>query len=286
MQKQLEVKILKNTEAMRSFRSTFKGENQIIGFVPTMGALHEGHLSLVKKAEESSDVVIVSIFVNPTQFNDPEDLKNYPRDIDGDLKLLSGKKVDAVFIPGIHDIYPHPDERVFDFGELDKVMEGKHRPGHFNGVAQVVSKLLDIVNPHKAFFGQKDYQQLTIIRELARKMGFQTEIISCPIIREDNGLAMSSRNQLLTEKEKSESSDIYKTLVKVMEKKAEKDPEELAKWAIDRIDSNPYLDVEYFEIVNASNLQPLKSWGDASEQIACTAVKINNVRLIDNMIFP
>ncbi|MGC9342039.1 MAG: pantoate--beta-alanine ligase, partial [Bacteroidales bacterium] len=274
------------TEAMRSFRSTFNGENQIIGFVPTMGALHEGHLSLVTKAEESSDVVIVSIFVNPTQFNDPEDLKNYPRDIDGDLKLLSGKKVDAVFIPGIHDIYPHPDERVFDFGGLDKVMEGKHRPGHFNGVAQVVSKLLDIVNPHKAFFGQKDYQQLTIIRELARKLGFQTEIISCPIIREDNGLAMSSRNQLLTEKEKSEASDIYKTLVRVMEKKSEKDPEELAKWAIDRIDSNPYLDVEYFEIVNASNLQPLKSWGDASEQIACTAVKINNVRLIDNMIFP
>lgn len=271
---------------MRSYRSVLEDKRQTIGFVPTMGALHEGHLSLITKAEESSDIIIVSIFVNPTQFNDPQDLKNYPRDIDHDLKLLSEKKVDAVFIPDIHDIYPHPDQRVFDFGGLDKVMEGKHRPGHFNGVAQVVSILFDIVRPHKAFFGQKDFQQLTIIRELTRMLGFNIDIVSCPIIRESNGLAMSSRNQLLTDQQKEEASYIYKTLLKVLDKKNEKSPTELTKWATDRINSNPYLDVEYFEIVNTQDLQPVKSWSDSAEQIACTAVKINNVRLIDNMIFP
>lgn len=280
------MKILEHRQAVTAYRSALEENNKVIGFVPTMGALHEGHLSLIDTAEKSTDVVIVSIFVNPTQFNDPEDLKNYPRNIDQDIKLLSGKKVDAVFIPGVHDIYPHPDDRVFDFGGLDKVMEGKHRPGHFNGVAQVVSILFDIIKPHKAFFGQKDFQQLTIIKELTRMLDFDIDIVSCPIIREKNGLAMSSRNQLLTTQEKEEASTIYKTLLKVMERKNEKSPPELAKWAVDRIDSNPYLEVEYFEIVNTKNLEPINSWKEANEQIACTAVKINKVRLIDNMIFP
>jgi pantoate--beta-alanine ligase len=281
-----QVKILQNREAIGAYRSSPEAKGQVIGFVPTMGALHSGHLSLIDKAAESTDIVIVSIFVNPTQFNDPEDLKNYPRDIDHDLKLLKEKKVDAVFIPDVHDIYPHPDKRVFDFGKLDKVMEGQHRPGHFNGVAQVVSILFEIVKPHKAFFGQKDFQQLVIIRELTRMLELNIEIVSCPIIREKNGLALSSRNQRLSEQQKEEASTIYKTLVKVIGKKDEKSPPDLAKWALDRIDSNPYLDVEYFEIVNAKNLEPLLNWEDADEQIACTAVKINNVRLIDNMFFP
>lgn len=280
------MKILESTEAFSTYRSGLNKTGKIIGLVPTMGALHKGHISLVEMAEKLTDKVIVSIFVNPTQFNDPEDLKNYPRDVDRDLRLLSERRVDAVFIPDVHDIYPHPDERTFDFGKLDKIMEGKHRPGHFNGVAQVVSILFEKVRPHKAFFGQKDFQQLTIIRQLTRMLGFKIDIIPCPIIREENGLAMSSRNQLLKEDEKEEASEIYKTLLEVMEKKSGMSPPGLAKWATEKINSSTNLDVEYFEIVNTRDLQPLKKWEDATEQIACTAVKINGVRLIDNMIFP
>lgn len=280
------MKIIETAEAIRTYRSFLQKEHRTVGLVPTMGALHTGHLSLVEEAQRNCDSVIVSIFVNPTQFNDPLDLKNYPRTLDEDLKMLAARKVDAVFVPGIHDIYPHPDTRKFDFGKLEEVMEGKHRPGHFNGVAQVVSILFDLTHPHIAFFGQKDYQQLAIIRELVRKLNLKIDIVGCPIIREENGLAMSSRNRLLTEQERNEAGLIHETLRLVIEKKGELSPKKLSGWAARRINSNPRMKVEYLEIVGIKDLQPIENWSIPGDKIVCTAVKINSVRLIDNMIFP
>lgn len=280
------MKIFETAEAIKAYRRSIKKASKAVGLVPTMGALHDGHISLIEAAKKECDIIIVSIFVNPTQFNDPEDLKNYPKTPQKDIKLLSEKNVDVLFIPGIHDIYPHPDDRVFNFGPLEKVMEGKYRPGHFNGVAQVVSILFDLVKPQKAFFGQKDFQQLTIIRELVKQLDMDVEIISCPIIREENGLAMSSRNRLLSEKDKNEASLIYKTLKDLIDHKNNMPPPELASRGKERIDSHPALEVEYFQIVNIKDLQPARKWTGPGKQVACAAVKINNVRLIDNLIFP
>ncbi|MFW5820436.1 MAG: pantoate--beta-alanine ligase [Bacteroidota bacterium] len=280
------MKIFETTGAIKAYRKSLEKTAGIIGLVPTMGALHQGHLSLIEAAKKECDVVVVSIFINPTQFNDPVDLKNYPRTTREDTKLLAEIGTDVLFMPGVHDIYPHPDSRVFNFGQLEKVMEGKYRPGHFNGVAQVVSILFDIIKPHKAYFGQKDFQQLTIIKELVRQLDLDIEIVSCPIIREKSGLAMSSRNRRLDEKSMDDAAIIYKTLRSVIEKKDEKSPAELARWGAEIIDSHPAIELEYFRIVNTGNLQPAKKWGGSGEQVACVAVKINNVRLIDNMIFP
>ncbi len=279
------MKILETAEAIKTFRESLNN-TLTTGLVPTMGALHEGHLSLIEAAKKECDRVITSIFVNPTQFNDPEDLKNYPRTTEKDIKLLSEKKVDVLFLPGIHDIYPHPDTRVFSFGRLEEVMEGKHRPGHFNGVAQVVSILFDLTKPHKAFFGQKDFQQLAIIKELVKQLDMKIEVISCPIIREKNGLAMSSRNRLLTEKDKYEAAWIYKTLKELIKHKSDMAPPELAQWGKEKLEAHPSLQTEYLQIVNANDLQPAEEWTGPGKQVACAAAKINKVRLIDNMIFP
>ncbi len=211
------MKVFETVEALSSFRKTLARDRLRTGFVPTMGALHEGHLSLVDMASKETGHVIVSIFVNPTQFNDPNDLKNYPRNIRKDLELLSGHGVDAVFVPDLHEIYPSPDTRQFDFGKLDKVLEGEHRPGHFNGVAQVVSRLFEIVHPDVAFFGQKDYQQLLIIKKLVEMLEMDVEIVACPIVREPDGLAMSSRNQLLTPEERKHAPKIAETLLRARE---------------------------------------------------------------------
>ena len=250
-----------------------------------MGALHEGHLSLVDLAGKDADHVIVSIFVNPTQFNDPNDLKNYPRDIKRDLDMLASHKVDAVFTPDIHEVYPSPDTRQFDFGTLDKVLEGRHRPGHFNGVAQVVSRLFDIVQPDMAFFGQKDYQQLLIVKKLTKMLKMNVDIISCPIIRESDGIAMSSRNQLLTPAERLHAPLISKTLLEAREMARKKSVGQVMAWAVKNLNNDPLLNVEYFEIVNAENLEKISNLNDAARVIACVAVKIGKVRLIDNLIF-
>lgn len=279
------MKVLKTITEYEYFRKNQIAEGMSTGFVPTMGALHEGHLSLVKKAGELSDVVIVSIFVNPNQFNDPNDLKNYPRDIDSDIRLLSNQRVDAVFTPDVDEVYPAPDTRQFDFGPMEKVMEGEHRPGHFNGVAQVVSRLFDIIQPDKAFFGQKDFQQLAIIHELVRKLKLNIEIIPCPIIREPGGLAMSSRNQLLSKEEKQHAENISKTLFRARELKNELSLAALKKWAIESLNKDPLIDVEYFEIVDTKSLMACKNWKDPGEKIACVAIKIGRIRLIDNIIF-
>jgi pantoate--beta-alanine ligase len=261
-------------------------EDTVVGFVPTMGALHDGHLSLVDIADRNSDIVIVSIFVNPTQFNDPADLKNYPRNLEKDIRLLNNHgKTSVIFAPTVEEIYPEPDNRIFNFGNLDKVMEGAHRPGHFNGVAQVVSKLFEIVEPQKAFFGQKDFQQLSIIRQLVKLMDTEIEIISCPIIREKDGLAMSSRNQLLSPEERIEAANISKILFKSMEIAKSLDVNMLINWVINEINNNPLLHVEYFQVVDSLTLLPVEKWSQPGVKQGCIAVKIGKVRLIDNIKF-
>lgn len=280
------MKLFKTSAELKVYRAELESSHSTIHFVPTMGALHSGHLSLVDTATKEAGSVIVSIFVNPTQFNDPADLRNYPRNLNKDLKFLSSQgKTHAVFAPEPEDIYPEPDTRKFDFGILDKVMEGAHRPGHFNGVAQVVSRLFDIVRPHKAYFGQKDFQQLAVIRELVKKMHFDIDIISCPIVRESDGLAMSSRNQLLSPEERIHAARISQVLFSSAEKKRSMEISELKNWVIAEINSDPLIQVEYFEIVDSLSLIPADSWNIPGEKQACIAVKIGKVRLIDNIKF-
>jgi pantoate--beta-alanine ligase len=257
--------------------------NKTIGFVPTMGALHEGHLSLVSFAKSNNDITVVSIFVNPTQFNNHEDFQNYPQTLKSDLDKLSLHNVDIVFTPTEKEMYPEPDTRVFDFGTLDKMMEGKHRPGHFNGVAQIVSKLLAIVEPDKAYFGEKDFQQLTIIKQLVRQLNLPVHIMSCPTIREPDGLAMSSRNMRLSPSQRKNAALISQTLFKSQKLVKSFDVEKLKNWIIDNINKNPDLNVEYFEIVDDKELIPISSWDEPKNRIGCIAVNVGKIRLIDNI---
>ncbi len=260
-------------------------ETGVIGFVPTMGALHAGHISLVKQAISETQVVVVSIFVNPTQFNDKSDLEKYPRNLEADLKLLEKTGCQIVFAPKTEEIYPEPDTRKFEFGELETVMEGKHRPGHFNGVAQVVSKLFDIVKPDKAYFGLKDFQQLAIIKEMVTQLNLPVEIVPCAIVREESGLAMSSRNELLSAEERKNAAVISESLFQAYELKKQKSVNELQNWIADNINKNPYLNVEYVEIVDDRRLQHVKSWDEKGGKVCCVAVFCGKVRLIDNIVF-
>jgi len=277
--------ILKSIAETKKVLADHHSKGEKIGFVPTMGALHNGHISLVEKAVSETDIVVVSIFVNPTQFNDKNDLKNYPRTPESDIRLLEKSGVHYIFMPTEQDIYPEPDTRTFDFGLLDKVMEGAHRPGHFNGVAQVVSKLFDIVNPDKAYFGQKDFQQLAVIRRLVKILNLKVEIISCPIIREADGLAMSSRNMLLTPEKRTSAPRISKTLFEARNKVSILSVKDLIDWVVSTINKDPNLSVEYFELSNTETLEPVLSWDNANSIVGCIAVKAGNVRLIDNVIF-
>lgn len=260
-----------------------KGKN--VGFVPTMGALHEGHLSLVQKAGEKTEFVVVSIFVNPTQFNNKEDLARYPRTLETDTRLLEVTACDLVFAPSVQEVYPEEDTRVFDFGNLGNVMEGVHRPGHFNGVAQVVSKLFELVQPDKAFFGLKDFQQLAIINQMVHQLKLPVEIVPCPIVREKDGLAMSSRNTLLDPAQRENAVVISKTLFEAVEMAKDNSVEKVRKWVIDSINQNAYLDTEYFEIVDDRELKPVTSWSQPVNKIGCVAVHCGKVRLIDNVTF-
>jgi pantoate--beta-alanine ligase len=256
-----------------------------VGFVPTMGALHAGHISLVKQAVLENPVVVVSIFVNPTQFNDPADLERYPRTLENDMKLLELTGCSIVFAPNAKEVYPEPDKRKFNFGKLEEVMEGKHRPGHFNGVAQVVSRLFDMVKPTKAYFGLKDFQQLAIVKNMVKQLQLPVEIVPCAIIREKSGLAMSSRNELLTEEQRKNATLISETLFKAKELKWQKSVQEITDWVTETINKNPFLDVEYFEIVDDEQLQPVKSWDEKSTKVGCVAVFCGKIRLIDNIVF-
>lgn len=262
-----------------------KKEGKKIGFVPTMGALHEGHLSLVKASKKNSDITVVSIFVNPTQFNDPEDLKRYPRTLEQDIRLLETVDCDLVFAPSVEEIYPEPDTRKFDFGYLESVMEGAKRPGHFNGVGQVVSRLFDIVSPDKAFFGMKDFQQVAIIKYMVKQLKYDIEIIPCPIVREESGLAKSSRNTLLDEEHKKNAPHIYATLKKARTLVPEMEVKEMKKWIADEINRNPFLETEYVEIVDDTTLKITENWTEPGTKVACVAVYAGKIRLIDNIVF-
>jgi pantoate--beta-alanine ligase len=254
-----------------------------LGFVPTMGALHEGHLSLIRRSIRDNRFTAVSIFVNPTQFNDRQDFDHYPRNLEKDLETMSSLPVDLVFAPAASEIYPEPDTRVFDFGELDKTMEGLHRPGHFNGVAQVVSKLLDIVRPDRVYFGEKDFQQLAIVRELVRELEIPVEIVGCPIIREADGLAMSSRNKLLTPEQRTAATGISRALYRARELAGKMPVDELRQTITDLLNEDPLTKVEYFEIVAREDLRPVRDWSESGAKIGCVAVQIGKVRLIDNV---
>jgi len=276
--------LIETITELRNYLDTLK-KNGTIGFVPTMGALHAGHISLVRRAVSENQLVVVSIFVNPTQFNDKTDLERYPRKLEVDLKLLEKTGCQIVFAPKVEEIYPEPDTRKFDFGNLEKVMEGKHRPGHFNGVAQVVSKLFDIVLPNKAYFGLKDFQQLAIIKNMVLQTNLPVEIIPCDIVREESGLAMSSRNELLSVEERKNAAIISGTLFKAKELTKEKSVNELKNWITDNINKNQYLSVEYVEIVDDIQLQPVKSWEEKCVKVCCVAVFCGKIRLIDNIVF-
>jgi pantoate--beta-alanine ligase len=259
--------------------------NRTIGLVPTMGALHQGHASLINKCARENDVTVVSIFVNPTQFDDPSDLEKYPRAPEEDLEMLRSLGTDLVFMPDEKEMYPEPDTRVFDLGGLDRLMEGRSRKGHFNGVAQIVSKLFAAVKPGRAYFGQKDFQQLVIIRHLVRLLDLDLEIVACPIIREADGLAMSSRNRLLTGEQRKAAPFIYQTLTEARRRKEDFSPSELKDWVESRFRDRFMFRLDYFEIVDDKDLKPVLAWEEEVNKVGCIAVLLGEIRLIDNIIF-
>ena len=254
-----------------------------IGFVPTMGALHAGHRSLVERARRENETVVVSVFVNPTQFNDKNDLKHYPRTPEADARLLEEAGADFVLMPSVEEIYPEPDTRQFDFGQIDKVMEGATRPGHFNGVAQVVSRLFAIVRPARAYFGEKDFQQIAVIRAMVELLHLPVQIVECPIVRGEDGLALSSRNQLLDAPHRAAAPHIYATLKQAVEMSRTLDPQALKEWVVRQVESNPLLKVIYYQSVDARTMQEVHSWNDTDRIQGCIAVQAGDIRLIDNI---
>ena len=263
--------------------SQLRREGKTIGFVPTMGALYEGHLSLIDCCQRDNDITVVSVFVNRVQFNRKKDYEKYPRDLEGDLEKLRQYESSLVFAPNEKEVYPQKDNRVFDFGHLDKVMEGKYRPGHFNGVARVVSRLFDIVRPDRAYFGEKDYQQLVIIRELTSRLNLDIEIVSCPLLREEDGLAISSRNQRLTREQRRHAAKISTLLFEAREHALNHSVQELKIWVTQELSKDPYIDVEYFEIMDERNLRPIQHWSDTFYKRAFVSAWVGEVRLIDNV---
>ena len=275
------MKVVNNVAALQAALANCPKEG--VGFVPTMGALHNGHRSLVERARRENDTVVVSVFVNPTQFNDKNDLKNYPRTPEADCAILEAAGADIVFMPTVEDIYPEPDTRLFDFGLVDKVMEGATRPGHFNGVAQVVSRLFDMVKPARAYFGEKDFQQIAVIKAMVAQLNIDIEIVECAIVRGEDGLALSSRNELLTPEHRKAAPHIYATISQCAAKMTTMTPVELTQWVVETIDSNPLLKTIYFEAVDALTMQKVENWSDSKRIQGCCAVQAGNIRLIDNI---
>lgn len=256
-----------------------------VGLVPTMGALHEGHASLVKKSVKDNDVTVVSVFVNPTQFNDPKDLSSYPRDIEADCKLLEEVGADYVFTPSVEEMYPTPDTRHFEFPPISTVMEGAHRPGHFNGVCQVVSRLFYITRPDKAYFGEKDWQQIAVVKAMVRSLNLNVKIVECPIIRDTDGLARSSRNALLSADEREIAPNIFKALNESIKYSKKHNINETHDYVVEKINSINNLEVEYFEIVDGNTLQKVNDWNDSDYIVGCITVYCGKrpVRLIDHI---
>ena len=270
-------------EQLHAFLASARAEGNSVGLVPTMGALHDGHASLVKRCVEENGVTVVSVFVNPTQFNDKGDLERYPRTLEADCCLLEALGTSCVFAPSVEEVYPEPDTRVFDFSPLDKVMEGVYRPGHFNGVAQIVSKLFAYVEPQRVYFGEKDFQQLAIIRDMVRQLSLSVEIVGCPIVRETDGLALSSRNALLTPEQRVMALNISRALFASVEYAKGHTLEETKRMVEDAIASTDGLELEYYEIVNGTTLQTVCAWDDAEYIVGCITVYCGKVRLIDNI---
>jgi pantoate--beta-alanine ligase len=278
--------IFKRVSDLQKYLKTLKGKGAQIGFAPTMGALHRGHISLVERSKAECDITIVSIFVNPTQFNDAKDLEKYPRTPERDIELLAEAGCQILFMPDVADIYPDgmtPSVK-FNFGKLDRVLEGVFRPGHFDGMAQVVHRFLDIVQPHRLFMGQKDFQQFTIVAKMLELMQSKTKIVMCDILREEDGLAMSSRNVRLNPEIRAKASLIYKTLSMASDMVGEYSPSEIHRTAVQKLRAEPLFKVEYFEIVDGRTLLPIQLFEDTDYAVAVTAVWAGEVRLIDNMI--
>jgi len=277
------MKLIQTINELRAELDVLQNAGKTIGLVPTMGALHAGHASLVKRAVAENDVVVVSDFVNPTQFNDKNDLLKYPRTLDADCKLLEECGATFVFAPSVEEIYPEPDTRQFSYAPLDTVMEGKYRPGHFNGVCQIVSKLFLIVEPTRAYFGEKDFQQLAIIREMVRKYPFNLQIVGCPIVRESDGLALSSRNARLSAVQRTQALQISKTLFASVEYGKNHTLAETKAFVEKCIDEAEGLRLEYFEVVDGNTLQTVSAWDESSYIVGCITVFCGDVRLIDNI---
>lgn len=279
------MEIISTVAGLRAAVAKAKQERKIIGLVPTMGALHTGHLSLVERARHDCDFVVVSVFVNPTQFNNANDLATYPRTVDADCELLSEAGVDVAFVPTVEEIYPEPDTRVFDLGQVAEVMEGAMRPGHFNGVAQVVSKLFDYATPDKAYFGEKDFQQIAVIRAMVSQLGLDLDIVACPIKREADGLALSSRNVRLSPAQRAIAPQIHEILASNADLAAEgiTDVESLREMVVTEINAVEGMKIEYYEIVDPITLQPAT---EISGAVGCVTVWMGDVRLIDNVKYP
>lgn len=278
-----EMEVIHTIKDLRDKLAKLKIQGKSVGLVPTMGALLEGHASLVKRSVTENDITVVSVFVNPTQFNDKNDLVKYPRTLDADCVLLEANKATLVFAPSVLEMYPEPDQRQFSYPPLDVVMEGAFRPGHFNGVCQIVSKLFDVVEPNRAYFGEKDFQQLAIIREMVKQMNYPIEIVGCPIIRESDGLALSSRNARLSSQERENALKISDTLFKSRTFAATHTVSETLQFVEEAIKKAPGLDLEYFEIVDGYKLQRIESWDETPYAVGCITVFCGEIRLIDNI---
>ncbi|MCM1336271.1 MAG: pantoate--beta-alanine ligase [Candidatus Amulumruptor caecigallinarius] len=279
--------IITTVKELKERMAAEKAGGRSVGLVPTMGALHPGHISLVERARADNDVVAVSVFVNPTQFNNPTDLATYPRTLDADCRLLEQAGVDVVFAPTPEEVYPEPDTRVFNLGPVAEVMEGAMRPGHFNGVAQIVSRLFDYVRPTRAYFGEKDFQQIAVIRRMAALEGMtDIEIVPCPIVREADGLAMSSRNVRLSPEERAVAPVIHRTLAESLTWAPSHTVDETKRYVIDTVNSFPFTRVEYYEIVDGATMQPIAEWDDSDEPVGCITCYVGDVRLIDNIRYP
>ena len=277
------MKTVSSIQELKAYLAAERQDNKQVGFVPTMGALHAGHLSLVKRCREENDVCVVSVFVNPTQFNDKHDLETYPRTLDKDCELLETAGCDYVFAPSVEEMYPEPDTRTFDFGTVSAVMEGARRPGHFNGVAQIVSKLFYAVEPNRAYFGEKDFQQIAVIRAMVKQLQIPVEIVACPIVREADGLALSSRNVRLTPEQRQKAPLIARTLKESVTFAAGKSVQEVIDYVVNRINAEPDMRVEYFEIVDGNTMEAIGQWTDTTYPVGCITVYCGEVRLIDNI---
>ena len=279
------MQLIHTKKDLASFLAQERAQGKTVGLVPTMGALHQGHASLVKRSVTENDTTVVSVFLNPTQFNDPTDLEKYPRTLEADCRLLEACGAQAVFAPSVKEMYPEPDTRHFSYPPTDSVMEGAYRPGHFNGVCQIVSKLFQAVEPDRAYFGEKDFQQIAVIRRMVADLGFKLEIVPCPVIREESGLAMSSRNTLLAADEKAIAPKIFQTMKASVALMGEKTVKEVHDFVVNEINSVEGLEVQYYSIVDGRSLAEVSDWTESEDIVGCITVYCGKqpIRLIDHI---